>query len=142
METSGLETKQVIVMRMKYPNSSGGLKQISPGKMIAQGAHASLSFLSEKIGLRNNGIQNKKIELDAEERDWFTGSFAKVCVKVDSEEELLHIYNEAKKNGLRAHLILDSGRTEFNGVPTYTCCAIGPNYSHKINKVTGNLKLL
>jgi PTH2 family peptidyl-tRNA hydrolase len=142
MNELDLETKQVIVMRMKYPNSKGGLKQISVGKMIAQGAHASLSFLSEKTGFRTNDIQNKKVEFDAEEQAWLTGSFAKVCVRVDSEEELLHIYNEAKKNGLRAHLILDSGRTEFNGVPTYTCCAIGPNYSYKINKVTGNLKLL
>lgn len=142
MSVPSLETKQVIVMRMKYPNSSGGVKQISVGKMIAQGSHASLSFLSEKIGFRTHGVQNQNIEFDAEEQEWLTNSFTKVCVKVDSEEELLHVYNEAKKNGLRAHLILDSGRTEFHGVPTYTCCAIGPNYSHKINKVTQNLKLL
>jgi PTH2 family peptidyl-tRNA hydrolase len=39
-------------------------------------------------------------------------------------------------------LIIDSGKTEFGGVPTKTCLAIGPDYSEKIDKVTGNLKLL
>lgn len=134
METPGLEIKQVIVMRDDL--------NMRKGKMVAQGAHASLSFLSEKIGFRSTGKQKEKIDFDAEEKSWLTGSFAKICVRVNSEEELLRICKEAKEKGLRAHLILDSGRTEFNGVPTYTCCAIGPNYSHKINEVTGDLKLL
>lgn len=138
-----LEVKQVIVMRIFYPDKDGNMtKQLRTGKMIAQGSHASLSFLSEKIGFRSKGKQNEKLEFDTEERTWLTGAFAKICVRVNSEEELMKIYNEAKEKGLRAHLILDSGRTEFNGVPTYTCCAIGPNYSHKINEVTGDLKLL
>lgn len=142
-ETPGLEVKQVIVMRRFFPDENGNMtKQLRTGKMIAQGAHASLSFLSEKIGFRHKGKQSPDIKFDPEEKAWFTDSFTKICVYVDFEEELHKIYNEAKTKGLRAHIICDAGRTEFNGVPTYTCAAIGPNYSHKIDEVTGHLKLL
>lgn len=137
-----MEVKQVIVMRMKYPNSTGGTKQISHGKMIAQGAHASLSFLAEKLDLRNCEGKKTNVVFDKEEKAWFEGCFTKVCLKVDSEEELIQVYNKAKKLGLRAHLIKDAGRTEFHGNPTYTCCAIGPNYASQIDSVTGDLKLL
>jgi PTH2 family peptidyl-tRNA hydrolase len=132
-ETAGLEVKQVIVMRNDL--------NMRKGKMVAQGAHASLSFLSDKIGLRK-GKQNTSIEFDDEEKKWLTGAFAKICVQVDSEEELHRIHREAKDKGLHVHIILDSGRTEFSGVPTYTCLAIGPNYAHKIDEITGSLKLL
>lgn len=142
METQGLEVKQVIVMRQFFPDKSGEMtKQLRTGKMIAQGAHASIAFLCDKIGFRNSGKQNKDLEFDLEEKKWLTGAFTKICVKVDSEDDLLNVYNEAKEKGLRAHLILDSGKTEFHGVATYTCCAIGPNYAFKIDEVTGNLKL-
>lgn len=133
-ETPGLEVKQIIVMRNDL--------NMRKGKMVAQGAHASLSFLSDKVGFRKNGKQAKTIEFDAEERAWLTDAFTKVCVRVESEEELHQIYAKAKEKGLRVHLILDAGRTEFDGVPTYTCLAIGPNYAHRINEVTGELKLL
>jgi PTH2 family peptidyl-tRNA hydrolase len=133
-ETPGLEVKQVIVMRNDL--------NMRKGKMVAQGAHASLSFLSDKVGFRKNGKQAKTIEFDSEERAWLTDAFTKVCVRVESEEELHQIYERAKEKGLRVHLILDAGRTEFDGVPTYTCLAIGPNYAHRINEVTGELKLL
>ena len=141
-ETPGLEVKQVIVMRNDL--------NMRKGKMVAQGAHASISFLSDKIGFRSKWLKyseepdkkGRQLEFDAEERAWLTGAFAKICVRVDSEAELHEIYEKAKAKGLRAHIILDSGRTEFDGVPTYTCLAIGPNYSHKINEITGDLKLL
>jgi PTH2 family peptidyl-tRNA hydrolase len=34
------------------------------------------------------------------------------------------------------------GKTEFNGVPTKTCLGIGPAKAEKIDKITGDLKLL
>jgi PTH2 family peptidyl-tRNA hydrolase len=37
---------------------------------------------------------------------------------------------------------VDAGLTEFNGVPTKTCIAIGPNWSDEIDEITGHLKLL
>lgn len=124
--------KQVIVMRTKYPDGNGGTTGLRKGKMIAQGCHASLSFLTAKWG--------KKLTKD--EQEWIDGSFAKICVSVDSEEELLDIFQQAKDRMLTVHMITDSGKTEFGGVPTLTCLAIGPDRSSKINHVTGELKLL
>lgn len=117
--------KQVIVVRKDL--------KMRRGKEIAQGCHASNSFLSDII---NN---NKKLSLV--QKEWLKGSFTKITLKVNSEEELLQVYNNAITNGLVCYLITDSGKTEFNGVPTRTCLAIGPDYSDKIDLVTGNLEL-
>ena len=127
-----MEVKQVIVMRKDL--------NMRRGKEIAQGSHASISFLSHKVRKSLSG-RKAEIKLTDAEMAWFDGSFTKVCVRVDSEQELLEIYQKAIGAGLVAHLITDSGRTEFNGVPTRTCCAIGPDEAEKIDKVTGHLKL-
>jgi peptidyl-tRNA hydrolase, PTH2 family len=74
-------------------------------------------------------------------QDWLEGSFTKVCVSVNSEQELLAIYEAAIKAGLPCSLIKDAGHTEFKE-PTLTCCAIGPAYSGEIDKITGALSLL
>lgn len=37
---------------------------------------------------------------------------------------------------------VDAGLTEFKGIPTKTCIAIGPADSNEINKISGHLKLL
>ena len=62
----------------------------------------------------------------------------KVCLQVNSEDELLAHHQKALELGLRSHLIRDSGRTEFGGVPTLTACAIGPDDAVKIDAVTVN----
>ena len=124
--------KQVIVMRKDL-----GMRA---GKMVAQGAHASMAVLlnsMEKAGpswvlsLRDPALA-----------EWVKGSFTKITVYVKSEEELLDIAKAAKDAGIRHALIQDAGKTEFKGVPTHTCVAIGPDQSEKIDKITGNLPLL
>jgi len=75
------------------------------------------------------------------EYDWLTTSYRKICLQVDSEKELLEIYEKAVEAGLEAHLITDSGLTEFHGVPTNTCIAIGPDYDERIDLITASLKL-
>ena len=123
--------KQVIVMRHDL--------KMRRGKQIAQGAHASMSFICRRL-------QNQKsVSLDdfsEVERTWLTGSFAKVCCRVNSEEELMNIFDKAKAAGLEVHLITDSGKTEFHGQPTRTCLAIGPDVAEKIDVLTGHLELL
>jgi PTH2 family peptidyl-tRNA hydrolase len=127
-----MEVKQVIVVRKDL--------QMRRGKEIAQSCHASISFLSHKIRNSLNG-RKAEIKLTEAEMAWFEGAFTKVCVRVDSEEELLEVYQKALAAGLTAQLITDAGRTEFNGVPTRTAVAIGPDEIEKIDKITGNLKL-
>ena len=124
-------TKQVIVMRHDL--------KMRRGKQIAQGSHASMAFLTRK--LQKHG-QLTLDDFSPEEQAWLTASFAKICCRVNSEEELLEIRDKAIAAGLEVHLITDSGKTEFHGVPTNTCLAIGPDEAEKINEVTGHLELL
>jgi PTH2 family peptidyl-tRNA hydrolase len=103
------------------------------GKMIAQGAHASCAFL---IARHMRGTPTNL------EWQWMEEGQTKITVRVDSEAELLEIHAKAMAAALTVHLITDSGKTEFNGVPTKTCLAIGPNLSEDIDRITGGLKLL
>ena len=68
--------------------------------------------------------------------------FTKIVVSCDSEEELNNIYETAKENNLPCSIIVDSGLTEFNGVPTKTCVAVGPASENAVNEITGHLKLM
>lgn len=139
--------KQVIVMRADL-----GMRK---GKMIAQGAHASLKVFFDRgvLGRDENRYPEDsqknltenifKIQgLTPDMVTWIEGSFAKVCVRADSEEELLELYRKAQKAGFPCALITDAGRTEFGGVPTNTCIAIGPAKSESVDLITGHLKLL
>lgn len=123
--------KQVICMRHDL--------KMRRGKQIAQGAHASMAFLTRRLQKAGSVAL---ADFSAVERMWLTGSFAKVCCRVNSEEELLAIRDKAVEAGLEVHLITDSGKTEFHGEPTNTCLAIGPDVAEKIDPVTGTLELL
>ncbi len=123
--------KQIICMRHDL--------KMRRGKQIAQGAHASMSFLTRR--LQDAGSISMDDFSDVE-RAWLTDSFAKVCCRVNSEEELLRIRDKAVEAGLVVHLITDSGKTEFHGKPTNTCVAIGPDYAEVIDPITGDLELL
>lgn len=113
------------------------------GKMVAQGAHASMKAILDVMKFKP---QNNSMVLDMPDgsplEDWIEGRFTKVCLSVDSEKELVELYTKAKEAGLICSLIVDAGLTEFGGVPTKTCCAIGPAWAEDVDKITGELKLL
>lgn len=127
-------TKQVIVIRRDL--------RMRRGKEIAQGAHASTAWLADRVlqGMRMNGTVNH-LTLSAAERSWLQSSFRKVTVRVNSEEELIAVYQTAIEAGLVVHLVTDRGLTEFGGVPTRTCLAVGPDYDDLVDPVTGDLEL-
>ena len=125
--------KQVIVMRKDL-----GMRK---GKMIAQGAHASLKVLLDAGGL-DREAGRYTIELSPAMLAWLGGRFTKVCVSVDSEAALDAIVGKARDAGVPVALITDSGATEFHGVPTKTCCAIGPAWTDDVDAITGQLPLL
>jgi len=130
-ESQAQNIKQVIVMRHDL--------KMRRGKQIAQGAHASMSFLTRRLQSLSSICMN---DFSPNEQAWIMGSFAKVCVRCNSEEELMAVHDKAIEMGLEVHLITDSGRTEFHGQQTRTCLAIGPDEASKINQVTGQLELL
>lgn len=135
------------------------------GKMVAQACHASMKVLLDAAWpadqIRTTGLSPRVealgaqpssggvlsgvyrcIPLGPDVRPWVEGKFTKVCVGIDSEAGLIEIHEKAKAAGLLTAIILDAGLTEFNGVPTLTCCAIGPGKIEEIDKITGTLKLL
>jgi PTH2 family peptidyl-tRNA hydrolase len=131
------EPKQVIVVRKDL-----GMRK---GKMIAQGAHASIAaILSRRWPELEAALSAKAtvIESTAAMQEWFDGRFTKVAVGADSEEELIAIQDAAQAAGLPCSIIRDAGKTEFGGVPTLTACAVGPAYPDEIDPITGHLSLL
>jgi PTH2 family peptidyl-tRNA hydrolase len=119
--------KQVILIRRDL--------KMRRGKEIAQGSHASMEFLTSRL---RGGAG---LTLSITERQWMENGMAKVCLQVGSEEELVSLFEKARAAGLEAHLVRDSGRTEFGGVPTLTALAIGPADAAAIDAVTGHLAL-
>lgn len=116
-------------------------KKITPrkGKYIAQGAHASLKSILN-LGNVNGDVMTIDMT-DPALYDWMTNLFTKVCCVVETEEEVVSLYNKAQERGIPCSLIKDAGLTEFGGVPTITCCAIGPAWSDVVDEITGNLEL-
>ncbi len=127
-------TKQVIVIRRDL--------RMRRGKEIAQGAHASMAWLRQRVMplVTHVGLADQ-VRFSGAERTWLDGSLRKVTVKVGSEAELVAVYQKAREAGLVAHLITDRGLTEFGGIPTRTCLAVGPDYDDLIDPVTGDLEL-
>ncbi len=125
--------KQVIVMRKDL--------NMRKGKMIAQGAHASMKVLLDAGALAADR-STFAMQTWPALADWLGGRFAKICVSVNSELELDAIMEKARAAGIPCALIVDSGATEFHGVPTKTCCAVGPAWADEIDAITGALPLL
>lgn len=126
------EAKQVIVMRKDL--------NMRKGKMIAQGSHASLKVLLDRGGLTPDG--GFAFTTTPAMAAWLGGRFKKVCVSVTSEAELDGIAERARAAGLPCAVIVDAGHTEFHGVPTKTCLAIGPAWADEVDAITGSLPLL
>lgn len=128
--------KQIIVIRKDL--------NMRKGKIAVQASHASLGVFTDMMSweLGSDNTRTYSFTAKPEIFDWLDNEFTKICVSVDSKEELLEVYKKAEDAGLLTSLIVDAGHTEFNGRPTLTCCAIGPAKSSVLQNITGNLKLL
>lgn len=128
-------SKQVIVMR-KFTGAGS-----RTGKYIAQGAHASIGAL---FSLGSANLKDNTFVIDMSSpavAAWLLGNFKKVTCYVNTDTELIEIYQAAKEAGIACALIQDAGLTEFDGVPTITSVGIGPADEAEINKITGHLPL-
>ena len=140
--------------------SEGGVKQVivirkdlnmRKGKIAAQAAHASMKAILDLCSIKDNrivldkGNVTTKLSKPAAEDifKWLNTGFTKVVVSVNSEKELMDIYYElVHRTDIPVGLILDAGKTEFNGVATYTALAVGPAETSKVDEFTGKLPLL
>jgi len=117
--------KQIIVLRTDL--------KVRRGKMHVQAAHASLMAYLRACGNRDSMMVTY---------EWLQKyNQTKICVGVNSEEELLAIHTKALQAGIPCALVTDAGKTEFD-TPTNTGCGIGPADADEIDKITKELKLL
>lgn len=113
------EFKQMIVVRADL--------KLSKGKMSAQASHASVEAV----------LKSHKDDVEK----WRGQGMKKVVLKVADEKELLQIKRNAEDAGLVVAIISDAGRTHL-AAGTVTCLGIGPDKTEKVDKVTGQLKLV
>ncbi len=129
--------KQVIVMRTDL--------NMRKGKMAAQASHASMAVILDMMESEYTELYERRkltIPEGSALSAWLNGPFKKICVGIDSESALEALYEDVLAFGIPVAKIVDSGLTEFGGVPTLTCIAIGPDYPERIDPFTKELKLL
>ena len=83
--------KQVIVMRKDL--------NMRKGKIAAQASHSSLGAI---LGIMTtDGDGNKMLDMsDSRVEPWINGRFKKICVYVNSEEELHNLKEKADQQNL------------------------------------------
>ena len=142
------QSKQVIVVRKDL--------NMRKGKMCSQAAHASMKVLLDLMERTRDRAWDDDAQAPAAwstrrtlscddgsaVADWLDGLFTKITVSVDDEDALKAVYAMALLAKLPAAVIQDAGKTEFNGVPTFTAVAIGPAWADEIDPITGKLPLL
>lgn len=116
------EYKQVLVVRSDL--------NMSPGKLAVQVAHGSVSASEKARDMKKDWFEK-----------WMKEGQKKVVVKVPSEKELRKLERTAEELKIPNKLIKDAGLTELPK-GTYTVLGIGPAPRGKVDKVTGDLKLL
>ena len=116
--------KMVIAMRTDL--------DMNRGKMCAQAGHASLMYLVEKLNDRHSDLT-----FTSSEEEWYLGGgMTKIVVAINSPDKLRDLENQCEAAGLKCFSVTD--RT----LGVKTCCAIGPDDSDKIDKITRQLPLL
>lgn len=105
--------------------------KVRTGKKMAQSGHAFEAYTKEAD------------ECDMFSPRWFYeyGGKRKIVVSVINEEELDNLAQTLDQLSISHTVIVDSGFTEFNGVPTKTCLGIHPVFDEDIDGVTGKLPL-
>lgn len=145
MAVSSYKAKQMIVMRRDL--------KMRKGKIAAQAGHACVEAVLMALA-REGRLDEVRVStnenwvyLDEGNRpptplaDWFDAGVAKVCVYVDSEEELLDLAERGREMGFLCAVVRDAGLTEFHGDVTYTCLAFEPLRADQIDPLTGGLPL-
>lgn len=113
------EYKQVILVRQDL--------KLSKGKMAAQVSHASVEAVLKSH--KDDAVK------------WREQGMKKAILKVADLKELQDYKRKAEDAGLVTALITDAGHTHLEPGTT-TCVAIGPDKVEKIDKITGQLKLI
>lgn len=115
------EIKQVIIIRSDI--------EMSKGKAVAQGAHASLMsyFVAEKA--------DKSLA-----KEWLDSGEKKIVLKVTDEDALIKLYKAFEFKKVPCALVSDAGLTQLPP-GTKTALGIGPWKGSEIDQFTRGMKL-
>lgn len=117
-ESSEAPYKQAIVLRSDL--------DLSAGKAVAQGAHAS-QYATDRAS-------NTRIIR------WRQNGTVKITLSAPDEPTLRELQSAAEDRDLPTAVVVDEGRTELDA-DTVTALAIGPGPQPVVDAVTGNLAL-
>lgn len=128
--------KQIILVRKDI--------KLPKGKLGAQAAHASLGIVKKLISSRllcplelEQGLHPVLTAVD----EWWTGSWTKVCLALDSIDDLQPLLDQCDVVGLLYDIVKDNGLTVYHGIPTITCIGIEPATPEVLDPIFGHLKL-
>lgn len=134
------DIKQVILIRTDL--------NMSYGRMVAQGAHASITVFFDRMNIYGYDTDSDwpqpegcNIKFTKPMRLWMN-KFTKVVLECGSEDMMLYIQDRAKALDIPNAIIKDDFIKNDKIVYEYTALALGPDYSSKIDILTGGLKLL
>jgi len=116
-----MELKQALIVRADL--------KMGKGKVAAQVSHASVDCVLSLLKKDKSLVEK-----------WIHSGMKKVVLKVFSLNELIELFNEAKREGLCVKMITDAGRTQLPEGTT-TVLGIGPDYENKIDKICSKLKM-
>ncbi|XP_044009772.1 peptidyl-tRNA hydrolase 2, mitochondrial [Aphidius gifuensis] len=105
---------------------------MTKGKVASQCSHAAVECFSKSS---KNIMQKKNVE------SWMFLGQPKIVLKINSEDSIIKLSDDAKKIGLVTSLIRDAGRTQLEP-GTISVLGIGPGPNRLIDKITSHLKLL
>ncbi|KAK9369338.1 peptidyl-tRNA hydrolase PTH2-domain-containing protein [Lipomyces kononenkoae] len=115
------EHKMILVVRTDL--------QMTKGKAAAQCCHATL------------GCYKKAIKhLPMVVKIWERSGQPKITVQTKGEDSLLILQAQAKSVGITHCLVRDAGRTQI-AAGSATVLGLGPAPKHKLDQITGDLKL-
>lgn len=123
------DIKQVIVVRKDL--------NLRKNELASQVATASMGFLLDNNESDRNDEIN--VKLSREEVMWLNGSFEKLIVGVDSEQDLRDLMFKAEMEGIGVYPVIGKTQDKFSDM-TLMCAALGPDDSNVIGHVTGHLK--
>ena len=109
------------------------------GKMCAQASHASMKVFFDRMKKSENGYI---CDFTQEMEEWKNGAFTKIVLGCDSIYDIYDLQDKANSLNVPNAVIIDNGTTEFGGVPTVTCIAIGPCKAEIVENLTSKYSLL
>lgn len=119
------ETKQVIVIRKDI--------KLKRAEIAALASRASLEFLINNSESKSSNLLS--VELTPAEIDWINDNRTTIVVSVPNKSALQKLIFKSDIKGI-PYYTLDSNSEDT------VCAAFGPEDSHKIDEITGNLKLI